>query len=87
MEKLPSQRGTKHLPEKGTKAKKTKLARSPSKDSLMNDSSRMTAKEAAQAENPAFKAVNGITYRKLKPEVKKTLEKVVYQLELISKTL
>ena len=53
----------------------------------MNDSISMTAKEAAQAENPAFKAVNGITYRKLKPEVKKTLEKVVYQLELIAKTL
>jgi len=47
----------------------------------------VTAKEAAQAENPAFQAVNGVTYRKLKPEVKKTLEKVVYQLELISKTL
>lgn len=75
------------MPDKGTKSKKTKVARSPSKDSLINDSISMTAKEAAQAENPAFKAVNGITYRKLKPEVKKTLEKVVYQLELISKTL
>lgn len=72
---------------KESKAKKSKAARSPSKDELLNDSSRMSAKEAAQAENPAFKAVNGVTYRKLKPEVKKTLEKVVYQLELISKTL
>lgn len=30
---------------------------------------------------------NGLTYRKLKPEVKQTLEKVVYQLELVAKTL
>ena len=29
----------------------------------------------------------GVTYRKLRPEVKQTLEKVVYQLELVSKTL
>ena len=28
-----------------------------------------------------------MTYRKLKPEVKQTLEKVVYQLELVGKTL
>jgi|TARA_B110001450_G_scaffold223298_1_gene220340 hypothetical protein len=53
----------------------------------MEESNQMSAKEIAQQENPAFKAVNGVTYRKLKPEVKKTLEKVVYQLELISKTL
>lgn len=33
------------------------------------------------------KMVNGVTYRKLKPEVKLTLEKVVYQLELVAKTL
>ena len=31
--------------------------------------------------------MDGITYRKLKPEVKMTLEKVVYQLELVAKTL
>jgi len=31
--------------------------------------------------------LDGITYRKLKPEVKMTLEKVVYQLELVAKTL
>jgi hypothetical protein len=31
--------------------------------------------------------LNGVTYRKLKPEVKTTLEKVVYQLELVAKTL
>jgi hypothetical protein len=28
-----------------------------------------------------------MTYRKLRPEVKKTLEKIVYQLELVGKTL
>lgn len=87
VDKLPSQRGTKLGANKESKAKKAKAARSPSRDELLNDSARMSAKEAAQAENPAFKAVNGVTYRKLKPEVKKTLEKVVYQLELISKTL
>ena len=75
------------MPDKKTKTTKAKIARSPSRDSLMEESNAMTAKEIAQQENPAFKAVNGVTYRKLKPEVKKTLEKVVYQLELISKTL
>ena len=35
----------------------------------------------------AAQVVNGMTYRKLKPEVKKTLEKIVYQLELVGKTL
>ena len=29
----------------------------------------------------------GVTYRKLRPEVKQTLEKIVYQLELVGKTL
>ena len=28
-----------------------------------------------------------MTYRKLRPEVKQTLEKIVYQLELVGKTL
>ena len=37
--------------------------------------------------DPALAAVKGVTYRKLRPEVKSTLEKVVYQLELMSKTL
>lgn len=35
----------------------------------------------------AAQVVNGMTYRKLRPEVKKTLEKIVYQLELVGKTL
>ena len=41
----------------------------------------------ADNEPAAKKLVDGITYRKLKPEVKSTLEKVVYQLELVAKTL
>ena len=40
-----------------------------------------------KAESPAKAVVNGVTYRKLKPEVKSTLEKIVYQLELVGKTL
>lgn len=36
---------------------------------------------------PSQKVIKGMTYRKLKPEVKMTLEKVVYQLELVAKTL
>jgi len=35
----------------------------------------------------AAQVVNGMTYRKLRPEVKQTLEKIVYQLELVGKTL
>ena len=31
--------------------------------------------------------IGGITYRQLKPEVKQTLDKVIYQLELVAKTL
>jgi len=38
-------------------------------------------------ESPAKKVVQGVTYRKLRPEVKVTLEKIVYHLELIGKTL
>jgi hypothetical protein len=38
-------------------------------------------------ESPAKEVVKGVTYRKLKPEVKSTLEKIVYQLELVGKTL
>ena len=37
--------------------------------------------------SPAKKIADGITYRKLRPEVKMTLEKIVYQLELVGKTL
>jgi len=42
-----------------------------------------------QNENQASnkQRMGGLTYRKLKPEVKMTLEKVVYQLELVAKTL
>mmetsp|Transcript_4115 Transcript_4115/g.6962 ORF Transcript_4115/g.6962 Transcript_4115/m.6962 type:complete len:96 (-) Transcript_4115:478-765(-) len=37
--------------------------------------------------NPAQQVVKDLTYRKLRPEVKQTLEKIVYQLEMIAKTL
>ena len=42
---------------------------------------------AEENQRPAEAVVKGITYRKLKPEVKSTLEKVIYQLELVAKTL
>ena len=38
-------------------------------------------------DSPSKEVVKGVTYRKLKPEVKSTLEKIVYQLELVGKTL
>jgi hypothetical protein len=37
--------------------------------------------------SPSRKVVNGLTYRKLRPEAKATLEKIVYQMELLAKTL
>ena len=37
--------------------------------------------------SPAAQVVKGMTYRKLRPEVKQTLEKIFYQLELLGKTL
>ena len=43
------------------------------------------APEATQL--PSQKVIAGMTYRQLKPEVKQTLDKVVYQLELVAKTL
>jgi hypothetical protein len=47
VDKLPSSRGTKGAPEKSTKTKKNKTTKSPSKDNLLNDSTRMSAKELA----------------------------------------
>ena len=37
--------------------------------------------------SPAAQVVKGMTYRKLRPEVKQTLEKIFYELELLGKTL
>ena len=37
--------------------------------------------------SPARAVVKDVTYRQLRPEVKTTLEKIVYQLELVGKTL
>ena len=47
----------------------------------------MEPEDTGRTEPASKKVVNGVTYRKLKPEVKVTLEKVVYQLELVAKTL
>jgi|APSaa5957512535_1039671.scaffolds.fasta_scaffold315781_2 hypothetical protein len=60
---------------KENKSKNANRAKSP--EESLNES-KMSVKEQELAANPAFQAVNGITYRKLKPEVKKTIEKVVY---------
>ena len=43
--------------------------------------------DSSRSQAASKKVLNGVTYRKLKPEVKTTLEKVVYQLELVAKTL
>ena len=81
VDKLPSQRGTKA----GTKQKKSKAANAAAINTTQdhNQSNMLNETEV----DPALAAVKGVTYRKLKPEVKSTLEKVVYQLELMSKTL
>jgi hypothetical protein len=44
-------------------------------------------KKAESEMSPSRKVANGLTYRKLRPEAKATLEKIVYQMELLSKTL
>ena len=49
-------------------------------DDILNETA-----EAPKEEQP--KKLGGVTFRKLRPEVKQTLEKVVYQLELVAKTL
>ena len=81
VDKLPSTRGTKM----GTKNKenKSKLANA----SPVNVEVEPEDNRSQMDINESKKLFEGVTYRKLKPEVKQTLEKVVYQLELISKTL
>ena len=84
MDKLPSTRGTKM----GKSMAKKKKTQSPTKSfdkSLTEDNNETTIDDPNLP--PAAKVVKGITFRKLRPEVKATLEKVVYQLELIGKTL
>ena len=66
------------------KENKSKLAnKSQDQDDLLDNKSEFNEEDIPAAK----KLVQGITYRKLKPEVKLTLEKVVYQLELVAKTL
>ena len=80
VEKLPSTRGTKM-------GKKNKPNRGLS-PSAIDESNMMSASVIKnEDQNPSNLAVNGVTYRQLKPEVKATLEKIVYQLELVGKTL
>lgn len=83
VDKLPSNRDKD--PDAGKKKKKTrgrsKTAKSPDRVTIVSDESKV------KNMSPAKRIANGITYRKLRPEVKQTLEKVVYQLELVGKTL
>jgi len=53
----------------------------------VNDDILNQTNESAAAPEDAKVVPKGVTYRKLRPEVKSTLEKVIYQLELVSKTL
>ena len=74
VDKLPSARGAK---KPALKPKKRRVG-SPSPKRI----------EVAEDEQPKNKAFfNGMTYKKLTPEAKQTLEKIVYQLELVGKTL
>jgi hypothetical protein len=66
------------------KENKSKLAnKSQEEDDFLDKKSEFNDEDIPASK----KLIQGITYRKLKPEVKLTLEKVVYQLELVAKTL
>ena len=80
VDKLPTTRGTKV----GKKQDKS-VTNLDAKSDLLDDSISQANKDSNQL--PSQKAIGGITYRQLKPEVKQTLDKVVYQLELVAKTL
>jgi len=81
VEKLPETRGTK-MGKKKAKENKSQIANmsQDGRDELIDNTTEAINEEPK-------KKLNGVTYRKLKPEVKQTLEKVVYQLELVAKTL
>jgi len=97
VDKLPSTRGTKM----GKSAKKvsivqlfnlyqinqSKLTQQQSQSSILDNSIEDKTQVGDEHLLPSQKVIKGMTYRKLKPEVKMTLEKVVYQLELVAKTL
>jgi hypothetical protein len=65
----------------------SKLAQNQSQSSILDNSIEDKTQLGDDHLLPSQKVIKGMTYRKLKPEVKMTLEKVVYQLELVAKTL
>lgn len=78
------------LPEtRGTKMGKPKQKKNPATEALLEDQEEILDSVSVVAEqvNATKNLVNGMTYRKLRPEAKRTLEKIVYQLELCGKTL
>ena len=79
MDKLPTTRGTKVGKSKENINRLSNL----DETDILDDS----ASQANAQQLPSQKVIGGITYRQLKPEVKQTLDKVVYQLELVAKTL
>ena len=83
VDKLPSSRGVNAQEGKKKKRGRSKMAKSPERTIQIDDEGDSKKKNMS----PAKRIANGITYRKLRPEVKMTLEKIVYQLELVGKTL
>lgn len=87
VDKLPETRGTKM----GNNKKSTSKARagSPKREITENTDRAVDSptKDAGPQHSAAYNAVKGVTFRQLKPEVKTTLEKIVYQMELVGKTL
>lgn len=82
VDKLPDSRNTKI---KKSKENKSKLANKGSKPETPLDN--LDSVSVQKEETAAKKLVQGVTYRQLRPEVKMTLEKIVYQLELCAKSL
>jgi centriolar protein POC1 len=79
VDKLPTTRGTKVGKNKENNNRLSNL----DETDILDDS----ASQAKPEQLPSQKVIGGITYKQLKPEVKQTLDKVVYQLELVAKTL
>lgn len=77
VDKLPSQRGTKETTKPAKKKRAVSRTPSPTK----------VVEKKPENLSPARAVVKDVTYRKLRPEVKSTLEKIVYQIELVGKTL
>ena len=84
VDKLPESRGTKMGKNKENKSKN---ANKQIEQADVPVDENFDSVSVAQSDNAVKKLVQGITYRKLRPEVKLTLEKVIYQLELCAKSL